>query len=128
MKLFMGVAVAAMLLATPVLAQTAGETTATPPAPVPPSSCGAPPPAPTLPDGATASRSDMDAANTTYTTWAEAYRQVVVCRHAEAQALRAQADARAQEHNAAVEAFNATTTAWEADVTEYNARPGNRRR
>jgi hypothetical protein len=128
MKLFMGVAVAAVLIATPVFAQTAGEATATTPAPVPPSTCGAPPPAPTLPDGASANREDMATANTTYVAWAEAYRAVVQCRHAEAQALRAQADARAQEHNAAVEAFNTTTTAWEADVAEFNARTGNRRR
>ncbi len=128
MKLFMGVAVAAMLIATPVLAQTGGETAVTPTAPVPPSTCGAPPPAPTLPDGASADRDDMAAGNTTYTSWAEAYRVVVLCRHAEAQALRAQADARAQEHNAAVESFNATTATWEADVTEFNARTGNRRR
>ncbi|QGZ95615.1 hypothetical protein [Terricaulis silvestris] len=128
MKLFMGVAVAAMLIATPVLAQTAGETTATSPTPIPPSTCGALLPAPTLPDGATASRSDMDTANTTYTAWAEAYRQVIVCRHAEAQALRTQTDARVLEHNAAVEALNTATTTWEADVAEYNARPANRRR
>jgi hypothetical protein len=128
MKLFMGVAVAAMLIATPVLAQTAGEATATTPAPVPPSACGSPTPAPTLPDGATASREDMATSNTAYVAWAEAYRAIVQCRHAEAQALRAQADARAQEHNAAVEAFNTTSTAWEAEVAEFNARTGSRRR
>jgi hypothetical protein len=126
MKLFMGVAVAAMLLATPVLAQTAGETTATP-APVPPSACGTPSPAPTAPDGATASREEMATANTTYVAWAEAYRAIVQCRHAEAQSLRAQADARAQEHNAAVETFNTTSTAWEAEVAEFNARTTRRR-
>jgi hypothetical protein len=126
MKVILGVAVAAMLFAAPALAQTTPAPAA--PAAIPASSCGEAPATPTLPDGATASRRDMDAANTTYTSWAEAYRANVQCRHAEAEALQAQAAARAAEHNAAVELFNTTTTAWEADVAEYNARPGNRRR
>ncbi len=123
MKVILGVAVAAMLFAAPALAQTTPA-----PAAVPPSTCGEAPAVPTLPDGATTTRrQDMDAANTTYTAWAESYRANIVCRHAEAEALMAQATARAAEHNAAVEAFNATTTAWQAEVAEYNARGGRRR-
>jgi hypothetical protein len=124
MKVIMGVAVAAVLFAAPALAQT----TPAPAAAIPPSSCGEATPAPTLPDGATASRQDMEAANTAYTAWAEAYRTNVQCRHDEAEALQAQASARAAEHNAAVETFNTTIAAWQADVAEYNARPANRRR
>lgn len=126
MKVILGVAVAAMLFAAPALAQTTPAPAAA--AAIPPSSCGESPAAPTLPDGATASRQDMEAANTTYTAWAEAYRTNVVCRHDEAEALQAQASARAAEHNAAVETFNSMIAAWQADVAEYNARPANRRR
>ena len=46
----------------------------------------------------------------------------VQCRRAEAEAIRAQADARTAEYNGFVVQMNQTVAAWQADVNEYNAR------
>jgi hypothetical protein len=125
MKLLLGAAVAAVLLATPVFAQTTPP--APPAAPVAPSPCGALPPAPSLPDGATSNREEMEAGNTAYRAWYEQYTANIACRAAEATGLRAQYEARFTEHNAAVEALNAANTSWVAEAEEFNARTDRRR-
>jgi hypothetical protein len=117
MKLLSGVAVAALLFATPAFAQT------TPAAPAVAAECGTFPSAPSAPDGATASNEAMSAANTAFTQWAEAYRGVLACHRAEAEALAARSAAKTGEVNTAVTSFNTTSAAWEVEVTEYNARP-----
>jgi hypothetical protein len=124
MKTLLGAALAAVLLATPALAQT--ETTA-PAAPVPASSCGALPAQPTMPDGAVANREEMEAANTAFVAWFEQYRANLTCRSTEATALRAQFEARFAEHNTGVEALEAANTSWTAEAAEFNARTDRRR-
>jgi hypothetical protein len=124
MKILLGAAACALLLAAPAFAQTPP---ATPPAPVAASSCGALPAAPTLPDGATANREEMEEGNTAYRAWYEQYSANIQCRNAEATALRAQFEARFAEHNAAVETLNAANTSWTAEAEEFNARTDRRR-
>lgn len=95
------------------------------------SSCGELPARPTLPDGATADRAGMDAANVTYTAWAQAYHANLQCRRTEADNARATWQARVVEYNAGAVALNDSNTSWEAEVVEYNARgedPAARRR
>lgn len=125
MKLLLGAAMAAALLATPAFAQTTPP--ATPAAPVAPSPCGALPAAPSLPDGATANREEMEAGNTAYRAWYEQYAANIACRAAEATALRAQYEARFAEHNSAVEALNTANASWVAEAEEFNARTDRRR-
>ncbi len=113
MKLLFGAAVAAMLIATPALAQT------------PPSSASNCPQAgepPTLPDGATADRNEVEAANERYTTWAQGVSESLTCMRAEAEALHQQWQARVSAHNEAAETLRATTASWEAEVQEFNER------
>ena len=117
------VAVAAMLIASPALAQTAPAA----PASVPTSSCGNLPTVPTLPDGASASREEMERGNEAFNTWSAAARAVVECRHTEAEALQAQWTTRVSEHNAMVEGLNVTNTSWQAEAAEFNARNERRR-
>lgn len=117
MKLLIGAAAAALLFAGAAMAQTA-----TPTAPLPPSSCGPVPTAPTLPDGANATSAQMDSGNSAYNTWAQAMQANVQCRRAEAEAIRAQADARTAEYNGYAQQLNQTVSSWQAEVAEYNAR------
>jgi hypothetical protein len=124
MKLFLGAALSAFLFAAPAIAQ---DETAAATSPVPASSCGALPEQPALPDGANADREQMEEGNTTYRAWYDQYNANIQCRHAEALALRAQADARFTEHNAAVEALNAANAAWQAEAEEFNGRFEGRR-
>lgn len=126
MKILLGAALAAALFAAPAFAQS--ETVTATPAPVPPSACGTPPAPLTLPDGATASRAEMEAGNTAYVAWYGQYTAIIQCRQAEATALRAQFEARFTEHNTAVEALNAANVSWTAEAEEFNARTDRRAR
>lgn len=112
MKVLLGAAAAVLLMAVPAAAQT------TPAA----STCAALQPAPTLPDGAVADREAMEAANTAFMAWAEAYRTVLTCRRTEAEGIHAQWQARVSEYNAGAEQLNSTNSSWEAEVAEYNER------
>lgn len=116
MRVVLSAVALALAVASSAMAQTEGA------APIPPSECAAAPAAPTLPDGASATRDQMNEANTAFTTWAEAYRANVLCRRTEAEALQARWRARVAEHNAAAEALNTQNAAWEAEVAEFNAR------
>jgi hypothetical protein len=116
MRLMLGAAAAALLFATPVLAQTDTTTAA-------PASCGAVTPQPAdMPDGASASRSAVEAFTTRFNAWAEANNQALACKRARAEAARAQADAYTAEFNTENAALRASIAAWQAEVNEFNAR------
>lgn len=86
------------------------------------SACGELPARPTIPDGAAATREQMDAANVAYTAWSQAYHANLTCRRAEADNARATWQARVGEYNGAATSLNESNTLWEAEVTEFNAR------
>ncbi len=121
MRVLLAGAVLALLIASPVAAQTGGATVA-PTGPVAPSSCGELPAPPALPDPATATREIMEAANTAYTAWSTAYHVNLQCRRAESEAARSVWQARVAEHNAGAAAINEHNAAWEAAVVAFNAR------
>lgn len=123
MRVFVGAALAACMLAAPAMAQTE------PPAPTAAaaSQCGVIAPAPdNLPDGARASRRQMEQANERVAAWATASNQILACRRAEAEAARAAADAMGAEYNTLNGNVRAVITAWEAEAAEYNARTAGR--
>ena len=105
MKVLIGAAAAAFVLtASPAFAQAA----LTP-------NCTGFEAAPTLPDGAAASRAEVEAANTRIQAWAEAGRVKLL-------ACQADVAAMTQAFNTAEQQRRAATTAWEAEVAEFNAR------
>lgn len=107
MKLLIGAAAAAFALAaSPALAQAA----LTP-------NCTGFEPAPTVPDGATASREEVEAANTRFQEW---YNATV----AKQQTCRADIDAMTAAFNAAEQGRTSAQTSWQAEVAEFNARGG----
>jgi hypothetical protein len=121
MKLLLGAAVAALLIASPAIAQTGA---------APAADCGtfvgeAPAGAP---DGATANRAAVDAYTQRFNTWAEAQRQVLLCKRQQAEAAQAAAQAAINEYNVDNAAVNTAITAWTAEVTDFNARPQQPRR
>lgn len=128
MRLPIVAAVAAFLMAAPAMAQT--ETT-TPPgdtAPLAQSECGAAAPAPAdLPDGASATRAQLEAATERFNAWAAAQSTHLACRRAEAQAAMARADSLARQYNELTRAGQAASAAWQAEVEEFNARNQRRR-
>jgi len=120
MRVLLAGAVAALCMAGAAYAQTEGAPAAG--VVTSASSCGELPARPTLPDGATADREGMDAANVTYTAWSQAYHANLQCRRTEADNARATWQARVAEYNGGATALNDSNTAWEAEVAEYNAR------
>lgn len=117
MRLVLGVAIAALLIAPPAMAQT--ET----------ASCGALQAAPAdPPDGATANRAAMEAYTERFNAWAEANNQVLQCKRARAEEARARADALTNEFNTENMAMRTAIEAWTAEVTEFNARTPRRER
>lgn len=118
MKVLAGAAVALLMMSGAAIAQT--ETT--PAAGASESRCGAVPTAPTAPDAATVSASDMQAAVAEYETWRTAVETNLQCRLAEANELRAAADARATEYNAALNTARETGAAFQAATAAYNER------
>jgi hypothetical protein len=125
MKVLVGAALGATLLATSAFAQTTPSAPAAPAAPVT-SSCGELQGPPTLPDGATSTREQMQEANTAFQAWYQAYSANIACRRAEVTNLRAQYDGLTAAHNAAVETMNTTNTQWAAEAEEFNSRGGRR--
>jgi hypothetical protein len=113
MRLLLGAAVAALLIASPAMAQTGAA----------PATCGAVTPAPTdMPDGATASRPDVEAFTERFNAWAEANNQVLACKRTRAEQARAQADAYTNEFNTENATLRQTIATWTAEVEEFNAR------
>lgn len=118
MKVLLGAAVAALLMASPAMAQTDA-------APA----CGAVTPAPAdQPDGATASREQLEAYTQRFNAWAEATNQALACKRSRAEEARARADALTSEFNTENTALRTAIEAWTAEVNEFNARAPARNR
>lgn len=121
MKLLIGAAAAALLMATPALAQT--DTAA------PAASCGTLEPVPAdAPDGATASREVVEAYTQRFNEWGERSNAVLACKRAEAEAARARADALTTQFNTENSMVRDAIATWTAEVAEFNARPQRQRR
>lgn len=118
MRILLAGAAMALLVVGSAYAQTEGTNAGT----AAPSTCGELPARPTLPDGANVNREQMDAANTAYTAWSQAYHANLTCRRTEADNARATWQARVAEYNGAATGLNESNTSWEAEVAEYNAR------
>lgn len=127
MRILMGAATAALLMAAPAAAQTGTPATAAPSATVQ-SACGAVAPPPTLLDGATATREQMTAANEAYTAWFTANRDALNCLRTEVEEAQARWQALRESYNAGADMLNTTNTAWQAEVEEFNGRDGQRSR
>lgn len=125
MRIMVGAAVAAMMLAGVALAQTEGET-AQPPAVVAQTQCPAADPAPSPPDGATADVETVNAYNSAYQTWGEGLRAALQCRQAEIRQLDAERESLVAQHNELARVLNATTEAWRVESEEFCARRGSR--
>jgi len=104
------------------LSPVAAQTTTTP-APAPAaaaSNCPAVPALPPMPDGAHATRAQMDAYNAIYNQWSAAAGAAKDCRRAAAEPLRARGSALVQEFNTANTRVEAINTYWTAWVDELN--------
>ncbi len=119
MKVVIGAAIAAMLLAGAAFAQTE----AAPPVAAD-SQCGVLSPEPPLPDGASTSNRDFNAGDAAYQNWGNAARTVLECRRAEIAQIEARLRALLVEHNAGAARLNGLTEAWLAQRTAYCAREG----
>lgn len=97
------------------------------PAPaIAPSTCPAIVPAPSPPDGATASRSDMETAVAGYEAWRTQAEATMQCRAAEVNALNAQSRARRAEYDAAFADNQARAAAFQAQIEAAQARRNRR--
>lgn len=119
MRLFIGAALAAFLVAAPAAAQTEAAARL-------PTRCEAMPAAPEVPDGANANAQAMRSAQERVTAWSTAANAVIACRNAEMDAWKAQYDASGAAYRTEAEAAAALLTSWSGEITEFNAR-GNRR-
>lgn len=108
-----------MLIAAPVLAQTAVVAL--------PAQCNFTP-APIVPDGATATNTAMQRAHEALEAWRVTRQTELAACNSAAQSLQAQAQAAAAAHNAAAAEADATITRFTAENTEYNARGAASRR
>lgn len=120
MKVLLGVAAAALLLAPAALAQTApaGEST----------NCAGFALPPSLPDGATASSSAMATGATEYEAWHTATEAKKALCQTDIATLRAQLNTMVEAYNQAEQQRFAAQNAWAGDVAEYNGRGGAGRR
>lgn len=118
MKFLIGAAAATLLMASPALAQT----------PDLPESCTGFAAAPTLPDGATADREAIAAADTQFREWHGAGSAKLSQCRAEIEAARARLTALEGAYNQAVGVMNSTRDAWVVEVEEFNARSPRSRR
>ncbi|MEZ5961327.1 MAG: hypothetical protein R3C30_13005 [Hyphomonadaceae bacterium] len=119
---------AAALFAAFTMSAQAQETTTQAPAAVPPSSCAAIVPAPAAPDGATANEAQMREAVAAFEAWRTTEQGTLDCRRAEADALRMQAQARADEYRAAQTDNTARAAAFQEQINIFQARPARSRR
>ena len=121
MKLLLSAAaVAALLAASPAMAQTDAAPAA--------ASCGTVAPAPgNQPDGATADRAVVEAYTTQFNAWVEATNQVLSCKRARAEEALARANALTGEFNTENTALRGAIDVWTAEVAEFNARAPARR-
>lgn len=93
-----------------------------------PPNCGAFSEAPSVPDGASATRQQIDEANTAYTAWGNTTITTLNCIRDEVSALRAREQALVELYNGKKQDLDQTTAAMEAAVTAFNARPQRRGR
>jgi hypothetical protein len=120
MKLVLGAAVAALLMASPAMAQTDA---------APAASCGTLEPMPAdPPDGATASGEVVEAYTQRFNAWATASNAVLSCKRTQAEQARARAEALTTEFNTENASVRDAIAAWTVEVTEFNARPPRQRR
>lgn len=112
MRLLIGAAAAALLFASPALAQTATI----------PASCAGFEAAPATPDGAVANSREMQEGATRFDAWRAAREQKLATCQADAAALRAQLEATVAAFNAAGTERVTAVTAWNAEIEEFNAR------
>lgn len=122
MRLLIGAAVAACLIAAPAAAQ---DTTATTQPPLV-SNCGDMPALPQLPDGANANERAMQQGQDRFTAWRTAAEPVIQCRNAEMTAWRQQYEAIGARNEADGAAATAFVTNWGVEVEEFNARGARR--
>lgn len=118
MKLMIGAAAAALLLATPAMAQTA--------TPSIPATCSNFDAGPTLVDGASATRQQMNTTSESVEAWRAALEAKRATCQADIATLRAQLEASVAAYNASATNATQTLNAWNAEVTEYNGRTGDR--
>ena len=114
MKLMIGAAAAALLLAAPAMAQTA--------APAIPASCTNFDAAPSLVDGANATRAQMTTTSQNVETWRAALEAKRTACQADITAMRAQLEAAVAAYNGSAQNATQTLTAWNTEVTEFNGR------
>lgn len=93
-----------------------------------PSACAAFVQSPAAPDGATVTRAQMEAAVAAFEAWRVREQTTLDCRRAEADALNAQATARANEYRAAQADNTARAAAFQAQIAIFQARPERSRR
>jgi hypothetical protein len=120
MRVLLGAAVAALLLASPAAAQTDAAPAA--------ASCGSVAPAPaSQPDGATADRAVVEAYTTQFNAWVEATNLVLSCKRTRAEEALARANALTGEFNTENTTLRSAIDTWTAEVAEFNARAPARR-
>jgi hypothetical protein len=122
MKAFVGAALAALLLASPAIAQYTTPPTST--ATAGPSQCAAAPEAPSMPDGASANRAAMVAANERFTAWVAASQTYLECVRLEADAAAATYTARRDTYNTGRDSLRTAVESWTAETAEFNSRSG----
>jgi len=115
MKALIGVAAAALLLATPALAQTDTQ------------ACAFQAP-PSLIDGADSSHEQMTSKGEEVTAWVNARQAQEARCQAEIQRLQAELQPLIDAYNASGPQRVSTVQAWNAEVTEFGARPQQRER
>lgn len=121
MKVFLGLAVASLLISMPAAAQTPG---VAPAAPMLTANCADFPAPPTLPDGASANRAGMMQGTEAYGAWqSSTVAKKAACR-ADITALQAQLAALVEAWNQADRRLVDTNAAWVAEVAEFNGRRG----
>lgn len=118
MRILIGAAVAALLIAVPAAAQ---ETSATAQPPLA-SRCGDFPAAPTFPDGARANAAAMERGQEAYTTWRASIDAIVACRNTEMTNWRSQYEAIGARNEADATAAAGVVSGWGAELQEYNDR------
>ena len=122
MRILIGAALAAFVVAAPAAAQTEAPALAA-------SACAAFPAAPgDAPDGAEANANAMSAYDERFRAWAAAADAVIQCRNAELDRIRAEYEALGQRYRADAESARTQITNWQAEVAEFNERSNNRRR
>ncbi len=116
MRILIGAALAAFLVAAPAVAQDGAASQQLV------SRCGDMPAPPTLPDGARANERAMNQGQEAFAAWRTAAEPVIQCRNAEMTAWRQQYDAMGARNEADGQVATNVVSSWAAAVEAYNAR------